>query len=182
MDFTTVDSLAEHREAAHQWVEKNVQPGWAWEQYTSGTHHTPELHARLASDGILGAGWPLDYGGSDTDPGYARAVLDAVSDVELYTDGWATTLMVLRTVRHVGTEEQKREIIGGALKGEILIALGYSEPDSGSDVAAAKTRALYATVTSGSSAAKRCSRVRRSRAHTSSSSPVPIRTCRNTRA
>ena len=56
MDFTTVDSLAEHREAAQQWVQKNVQPGWAWEQYTSGTHHTPELHAQLANDGILGAG------------------------------------------------------------------------------------------------------------------------------
>ncbi len=142
MDFTTVDSLAEHREAAQAWVEKNVQSGWAWEQYTSGTHHTPELHVRLANDGILGAGWPPEYGGSDTDPGYARAVLDAVSDAELYMDGWATTNMVLRTVRHVGTEEQKKEIISGALRGEILIALGYSEPDSGSDVAAAKTRAV----------------------------------------
>jgi hypothetical protein len=142
MDFVTVDSLAEHRDAAQQWVEKNVRPGWAWEQYTSGTHHTLELHTRLADDGILGAGWPLEYGGSDTDPGYARAVLDAVSDAELYADGWATTNMVLRTIRRVGTEEQKRAIIGGGLRGEILIALGYSEPDSGSDVAAAKTRAV----------------------------------------
>jgi alkylation response protein AidB-like acyl-CoA dehydrogenase len=142
MDFTAVDGLAEHRQAAQQWVQKNVQPGWAWEQYTSGTHHTPELHTQLANDGILGAGWPLEYGGSDTDPGYARAVLDAVADAELYMDGWATTNMVLRTVGHVGTEEQKKEIIGGGLRGEIVIALGYSEPDSGSDVAAAKTRAV----------------------------------------
>jgi 3-oxocholest-4-en-26-oyl-CoA dehydrogenase alpha subunit len=142
MDFITVDGLAEHREAAKQWVQKNVQPGWAWEQYTSGTHHTPELHTQLANDGILGAGWPLEYGGNDTEPGYARAVLDAVADADLYMDGWATTNMVLRTVGHVGTEEQKKEIIGGGLRGEIVIALGYSEPDSGSDVAAAKTRAV----------------------------------------
>ena len=40
-----------------------------------------------------------------------------------------------------GTEEQKRAIVGGALRGEIVIVLGYTEPDSGSDVAAAKTRA-----------------------------------------
>jgi hypothetical protein len=142
MDFATVDALAEHRQAAQKWVEEHVRPGWAWEQYTSGTHHTPELHAQLAKDGILGAGWPLEYGGSATDPGYARAVLDAVSDAELYTDGWATTNMVIRTIRQVGSEEQKKRIIGAALKGEILIALGYSEPDSGSDVAAAKTRAV----------------------------------------
>jgi alkylation response protein AidB-like acyl-CoA dehydrogenase len=50
--------------------------------------------------------------------------------------------MVVKTVEQVGTEEQKREYIGGALRGEILIALGYSEPDSGSDVAAAKTTAV----------------------------------------
>jgi 3-oxocholest-4-en-26-oyl-CoA dehydrogenase alpha subunit len=142
VDFATVDALADQRNAARQWVEKNVRPGWAWEQYTSGTHHTPELHAQLARDGILGAGWPAEYGGSDTDPGYARAVLDAVADAELYTDGWATTNMVIRTIRQVGSEEQKERIIGAALKGDLLVALGYSEPDSGSDVAAAKTRAV----------------------------------------
>jgi len=32
--------------------------------------------------------------------------------------------------------------VGGALRGEIVIALGYSEPDGGSDVAAARTRAV----------------------------------------
>jgi len=66
---------------------------------------------------MFGAGWPRDYGGSDTDPGYARAVLDAVADADLYMDGWATTVMVLRTVQHVGTEGQKKEIIGGGLRG-----------------------------------------------------------------
>jgi hypothetical protein len=50
--------------------------------------------------------------------------------------------MVIRTIRHVGTDEQKTTIIPAALQGEIVIALGYSEPDSGSDVAAAKTRAV----------------------------------------
>ncbi len=142
MDFSTSDSLAEHREAAQEWVAHNVSSGWAWEQYRSGTHHTDELHRRLARDGILGAGWPPEYGGSATDSGYARAVLDAVTDAGLYTDGWATTQMVLRTISHVGTEEQKKTITSGALRGEILIALGYTEPDSGSDVAAAKTRAV----------------------------------------
>jgi hypothetical protein len=142
MDFVTVDDLAEHREAARDWVERHVRPEWAGEQYRSGTHHTVELHEQLARDGILGAGWPAEYGGSETQPDFARAVLDEVSNAGLYTDGWATTNMVIRTISHVGTEEQKRNIIPAALRGEILIALGYSEPDSGSDVAAAKTRAV----------------------------------------
>ena len=142
MDFVTVDDLAEHRRAAQDWLADHVRPEWADEQYRSGTHHTDELHQQLARDGILGAGWEAEYGGSDTDPDFARAVLDAVAGAGLYADGWATTNMVIRTIRHVGSEDQKKAIIAGALRGEILIALGYSEPDSGSDVAAAKTRAV----------------------------------------
>ena len=142
MDFVTVDDLAEHRQAAQSWLDTHVRPEWADEQYRSGTHHTEALHQQLAGDGILGAGWPPEYGGSDTDPDFARAVLDAVAGSGLYGDGWATTNMVIRTIRHSGTEAQKKAIIAGALRGEILIALGYSEPDSGSDVAAAKTRAV----------------------------------------
>jgi alkylation response protein AidB-like acyl-CoA dehydrogenase len=49
--------------------------------------------------------------------------------------------MICRTILHTATEDQKRAIVGGALRGEIIIVLGYTEPDSGSDVAAAKTRA-----------------------------------------
>jgi 3-oxocholest-4-en-26-oyl-CoA dehydrogenase alpha subunit len=142
VDFVLVDDLAEHRQAAQEWVAKNVRPEWAGEQYRSGTHHTAELHEKLARDGILGAGWPAAYGGSDAHPDFARAVLDEIAKAGLYNDGWATTNMVIRTINHVGTEEQKKTLIGGALRGEILIALGYSEPDSGSDVAAAKTRAV----------------------------------------
>jgi alkylation response protein AidB-like acyl-CoA dehydrogenase len=142
MDFVMVDDLAEHRAAARDWVATHVRPEWAGEQYRSGTHHTVGLHEQLARDGILGAGWPAEYGGRDTQPDFARAVLDEVWNAGLYNDGWATTNMVIRTINHVGTQEQKETIISGALRGEIVIALGYSEPDSGSDVAAAKTRAV----------------------------------------
>ena len=142
MNFTSLDDLAQHREAARLWAVENIRPDWAREQYQSETNHTAELHALLARDGILGAGWPRAYGGSEVNPDFARAVLDEVSDAGLYTDGWATTNMVLQTIQSLGSEEQKTTILPAALRGEVLIALGYTEPDSGSDVAAAKTRAL----------------------------------------
>ncbi|SEG67293.1 hypothetical protein SAMN04489712_108273 [Thermomonospora echinospora] len=142
MDFWESDDLAEHREAARAWVEANVRPEWVDEQRRSGCHQTMELHALLARDGILAAGWPPQYGGGDVDPGFAAAVFDECARLGLHFDGWATTVMVLHTVQHVGTEAQKRQYIPAALRGELLIALGYSEPDSGSDVAAAKTTAV----------------------------------------
>jgi len=144
MEFREADELAAHRAAARAWADANVAPEWADEQRRSGCHQTPELHARLARDGILAAGWPPEYGGSDVDPGFARAVFDECARRGLHVDGWATTSMVIHTIRHVGTEEQKRTYLPAALRGELLVALGYSEADSGSDVAAAKTTAVRA--------------------------------------
>jgi len=142
MDFWESDELGDHRDAARSWADDNVRPEWAEEQERTGCHQTVELHTRLARDGILAAGWPAEYGGSTVDPNFARAVFDECSRRGLRADGWATTAMVLHTIEHVGTEDQRLRFIGSALRGEILIALGYSEPDCGSDVAAAKMTAV----------------------------------------
>jgi alkylation response protein AidB-like acyl-CoA dehydrogenase len=141
VDFSDVDKLAEYRQQAREWVERHVNPDWAEQQRVSGSYHTPELHALLAEQGWLGAGWPAEYGGTDNDPDLAAALFEEIDAAGLHLDGWITTVMICRTILHTGTEEQKAAIVGGALAGEVLIVLGYTEPDSGSDVAAARTRA-----------------------------------------
>jgi alkylation response protein AidB-like acyl-CoA dehydrogenase len=142
MDFAEPPEVARQRAAATAWVDANTRPEWAEEQYRTGCHQTPALHERLAADGVLGAGWPREYGGSDVAPGFARAVYDELARRGLHLDGWATTSMVLHTIEHVGTEAQKQACIPAGLRGELLVALGYSEPESGSDVAAARTTAV----------------------------------------
>ena len=139
MDFVATDDLAVYRERALAWVQANVDPSWAEEELRTGTHDTMELQRRLARDGILGAGWPHEYGGTDVDPGYARAVYRAVFQAGHLMVSWMTTTMIISTILQLGSEDQKRRFITGALRGEVMIALGYSEPDSGSDIAAAKT-------------------------------------------
>jgi alkylation response protein AidB-like acyl-CoA dehydrogenase len=141
VDFSDVDNLADYREQAAAWIAKHVDPGWAEQQRVTGSYHTPALHALLAAQGWLGAGWPAEYGGTSNDPAMASAIFEEIGAAGLHMDGWSTTSMICNTILHTATEEQKRAIVGGALRGEILIVLGYTEPDSGSDVAAAKTRA-----------------------------------------
>ncbi len=142
MDFTEHDSLAEFRKAAHEWADEHVRPEWVELEHATGTHHNPQLHALLGQQGLLGAGWPAEYGGSDVDPGYALAVFQEIGARGLRMDGWVTTEMVARTILHVATEEAKQEIIPPALRGEVVIVLGYTEPSAGSDVAAARMRAV----------------------------------------
>ena len=141
MDFRVSDDLAVHRDAALRWVDQNLDMAWLEEQHRSGIYQSMELHRRLARDGILGAGWESEYGGSDVEPDFARALMEEIGRLGFHFDAWITTSMIINTIKHVGTEEQKQRYIRGALRGEVMIALGYSEPDSGSDMAAAKTTA-----------------------------------------
>jgi 3-oxocholest-4-en-26-oyl-CoA dehydrogenase alpha subunit len=50
--------------------------------------------------------------------------------------------MAAKIVNELGTDYQKHEILPRALSGEIIIVLGFSEPEAGSDVANAQTRAV----------------------------------------
>jgi alkylation response protein AidB-like acyl-CoA dehydrogenase len=142
MDFTFTDDFAEHRKAAHDWVEAHFRPEWVERQRATGTHHEPELHALMARDGMLGAGYPPPYGGTDVPYAFREAVVAELAAKGLLLDGWGSTQIVLRVILEVATEEQKQAIVRPALAGEVIIALGYTEPDSGSDVAAARTRAV----------------------------------------
>jgi len=142
MDFTPHDDLAEHRAAAARWAERHLRPEWVELEHRTGTHHNRELHRLLAEQGLLGAGWPAEYGGTGVDVGYADAVFDAIEDFGLRMDGWITTWMILNTLLRIGTEEQKQALIPAGLRGEVIIVLGYTEPGCGSDMAAAQTRAV----------------------------------------
>lgn len=56
--------------------------------------------------------------------------------------GMNPTSMMVKVIEAVGTDEQKLDILPKLRNGEALCSLGYTEPESGSDVAAAKTRAV----------------------------------------
>ena len=96
---------------------------------------------RMGKDGWLGIGWPEEYGGqgrpaSDqfiffTEVQRARAPFPFVT---LNTVG----PMIMRN----GTDEQKSFFLSGILAGEINFAIGYTEPEAGTDLASLRTRAV----------------------------------------
>ena len=98
----------------------------------------------LARDGILGAGWPAEYGGTDVDPDVRAArctrscARRGLRGARLGADVHGRPHHPAR--RHRGAEARVPAAPRCAARS--LIALGYSEPDAGSDVAAAKTTAV----------------------------------------
>lgn len=109
--------------------------------YVSGTVHDWTFHRAVAERGWLAAGWSAEWGGQGRDDRDVGAMWEELERVGAPTDGWGVSDLVARTLALVGTAEQQRDVVPRVLRGEILICLGYSEPDSGSDVAAASTRA-----------------------------------------
>ena len=114
-------------------------PERAW---ATGTLHDWGLHRALSERRWLAASWPVEQGGSGLDPFEMDVMNEELARVDAPIDGWGTTELVARTLDICGTEEQKEEILPRLLRGEALACLGYSEPDSGSDIAAASTRAV----------------------------------------
>jgi alkylation response protein AidB-like acyl-CoA dehydrogenase len=141
MDFTEADRLAEFRSTAREWGERYLKAAWAEFEHETGSHHCRELHAILAAQGLLGAGWPKEYGGTDVNPDLSAAIFQEIANFGMRMDGWTTTDMVCHTLLQCASEEIKHDIVGRALRGEVVIVLGYTEPGSGSDAAAAKMKA-----------------------------------------
>ncbi|MFJ1969908.1 acyl-CoA dehydrogenase family protein [Streptomyces sp. NPDC087903] len=96
---------------------------------------------RLGRDGWLGVGWPREYGGRGLTAMEQFIFFDEASQA-----GVPLPLMALNTVgptiMQFGTDEQKAYFLPKVLSGEIDFAIGYSEPEAGTDLAALKTRAV----------------------------------------
>ncbi|MFE3471140.1 acyl-CoA dehydrogenase family protein [Streptomyces bacillaris] len=99
------------------------------------------LLRRIGADGMLGLGWPVAYGGQGRGPEEQFVFFD-----EAYRAGAPVSMVTLNTVgptlMKYGTEEQKAYFLPRILSGDLVFAIGYSEPEAGTDLAALRTRAV----------------------------------------
>ena len=99
--------------------------------------------SKLFAGGWICATWPVEYGGKGltTMQGVVLAEEFARAKAPLRADFFGDTL-VGPTILQWGTEEQKQEFLPAILKGETSWCQGFSEPNSGSDLASLKTSAV----------------------------------------
>ncbi|MGW7415161.1 acyl-CoA dehydrogenase family protein [Streptomyces sp. NPDC054863] len=99
------------------------------------------LLRRIGADGMLGIGWPVAYGGQGRGPDEQFVFFD-----EAYRAGAPVSMVTLNTVgptlMKYGTQQQKDFFLPRILRGELVFAIGYSEPEAGTDLAALRTRAV----------------------------------------
>ena len=100
-----------------------------------------ELVRQIGRDGWLGLGWPKEYGG-----GGASAYEQLILFTEVQRAGapfpFVTVNTVGPTIMAFGTQEQKDRYLPGILSGDDVWAIGYTEPNAGTDLASLRTRAV----------------------------------------
>ena len=98
------------------------------------------LIRQMGRDGWLAVGWPKEHGGQ----GYA-ATEQLIFFEEANIAGAPLPFVTISTVgpalMESGTARQKAEFLPGIAAGEIVFAIGYSEPQAGSDLATLRTTA-----------------------------------------
>jgi alkylation response protein AidB-like acyl-CoA dehydrogenase len=146
------------RLAMHGWIDDSVPTGFRREvraflaehctaeviarAHETGTMHDWSLHRALGARGWLAPELPVEAGGQGRDPWDVHVMNEELARAGAPIDGRGVSILVAHVLSSAGTQQQRDEIVPQILAGEVLCCLGYSEPDSGSDVAAARLRAV----------------------------------------
>jgi alkylation response protein AidB-like acyl-CoA dehydrogenase len=100
-----------------------------------------ELVLRLGRDGWLGLGWPAEYGGRGLGPVEQQIFTNEAARADIPLPH-VTLETVGPTLQQYGSEEQKTRFLPAILRGEVHFAIGYTEPEAGTDLASLQTRAV----------------------------------------
>ncbi len=149
MDLTYTAAEEEFRSELRSWLQANIPAEWTAPGFWESLDDDESFRLRRdwerdkALAGFAGIQWPTEYGGRGGTPG-----MKAIYDVEMVLADAPRSVNPLGltflapTVMAIGTDAQKKEIIGPLLRSEVIWCQGFSEPGAGSDLAALSTRGV----------------------------------------
>lgn len=148
MDFDYPTSTVPIREKIRAFLAEHLPANWAGIGQLAGDAYV-EFHdqwrTKLSDAGWLGLTWPTEYGGAGLSEIEAVVVAEEFARAGVPSGGLNDAFsigMLGNTILHLGTEEQKRYFLPRILDGTDTWCQGYSEPNSGSDLASLKTKAI----------------------------------------
>ena len=120
------------------WLEENWNPEWKG-QAQEGPDRVTWL-TQVVEAGWAATQWPKEWFGREYDDARGRVVREEFARAGAFGTGQDRTNLWINTLLRFGTEELKRQLIPGLMRGEIEMCLLYSEPGAGSDLAGVRTR------------------------------------------
>src|SRR5262245_49668828 len=147
MDLTYPPEAERFRKEIRTWLEQNLPKGWSEPGFeltgAERARFNDEWVRKLYEGGWICASWPAEYGGKGLSTMENVVLAEEIPRAlaPMRADFFGDTL-VGPTILQWGTEEQKQQFLPQILTGEIRWCQGFSEPNSGSDLASLKTSAV----------------------------------------
>lgn len=144
MRYAFTESQLAWREEVRAFIRENMTPELREEMRRLSNEDVGpaarKFQENLRGKGWWGLTWPKEFGGLE------KSAVELFLFIEEMTLAGCpymslTYTSVGPTIYRIGTEEQKREWLSRITSGELDFALGYSEPEAGTDLASLKTRA-----------------------------------------
>ena len=144
MDFELTAEQELARRTAREFAEAEIAPVIA--RYDEAEEFPADLIAKLGSLGFLGALFPPEYGGAGLDYVAYALVVEELSRVDgsVGITMWAHNSLCTNHIYSFGSAAQRERYVPPLARGEVLGAWALTEPGSGSDAAAMRTRAVEA--------------------------------------
>jgi alkylation response protein AidB-like acyl-CoA dehydrogenase len=145
VDLRDTPEEAQFRSGVRTWVEANLPADKRGGRGGAQRFDDPfmrEWSRTLFEAGYAGLTWPKEYGGQGAPPSFQAILYEELAAVQAPTHVGVIGLnMAGPTIIAHGTEEQKARYLQPLLAADEIWCQGFSEPDAGSDLAAARTRA-----------------------------------------
>jgi 3-oxocholest-4-en-26-oyl-CoA dehydrogenase alpha subunit len=142
MHFQLDPQAAAFRDEVRAHLDEVMTPDLEEHLYRSGVGHDDDFARGLVDKGFFAPDWPSDLGGQQRTGFEVQVLKEEMMRADAPVTLSETSRMVASIVNEIGTPLLRDRILGGVLKGDITIALGFTEPECGSDVAAAATKAV----------------------------------------
>ena len=143
MDFAYTPEQETLREEVRQFIEDNVTPEILAEIEETGVRRggpqTKEMYRKVGDRGWIGISWPKEYGGQGGSRIDQYIVEEEFGRIGVTLGGAGSGAPAILAA---GTEEQKKHFLPGLISGEIIFALGFTEPQAGADLAGLQCRAV----------------------------------------
>jgi acyl-CoA dehydrogenase len=134
------DDLQIFRDAVAKFAEAEMLPQEA--QWRAQRNVGKEIWRRAGELGFLCTDIPAEYGGAGADFRYEAVVYAELNRRGLSGFGQGVHSIAAHYLLNHGTEEQKRRLLPGMARGELIGAIGITEPGAGSDLKGIRTRAV----------------------------------------
>jgi alkylation response protein AidB-like acyl-CoA dehydrogenase len=145
VDFELDDEQRAWLAEVRRFLQDNVTPALRAEMAEHGLEFQGgELSAfrrKIGQRGWFGLNWPQEYGGLGLTAMHQHLLMSEFEYWGVPGPDLTVTSVAPMIMRH-GTEQNKKEFLPPIARGEIVCAVGYSEPNAGTDLASLRTRAI----------------------------------------